>query len=101
MKQGRTLQELVIEIDRQNNAKRDFVAPGRALKVETIGSGEGGTLHSHEILIMNNGDEFGMRETFHNQLAESLEIPKQYYQRLRSEAPELYERNVNHWLREQ
>ena len=27
MKQGRTLQELAIEINRQNNAKRDFLVP--------------------------------------------------------------------------
>jgi hypothetical protein len=94
MKQGRTLIELAQELDRQNAAKKDFIAPGAAMHVEK-------TLPEQEpLLVMNNGKSFGMRETFHNQLAETLEIPKQYYRRI-ADVPELYTRNVNYWLQKE
>jgi len=35
----------------------------------------------------------------HDQIAEKLEIPHKYYHRMREEAPELLEENVNTWLK--
>lgn len=94
MKQGRTLLDLAQELERQNDAKKDFIAPGVALHVEKTRP------EQEPLLVMNNGKSFGMRETFHNQLAETLEIPKPYYRRIQA-VPELYQRNVNHWLQTQ
>ena len=37
-------------------------------------------------------------EPCHVQIAEKLEIPLKYYRKLQAEAPELLNKNVNHWL---
>lgn len=94
MKQGRTLVELAQELDRQAQTKKDFIAPGAAMHVEKTNPEQA------PLLVMNNGKSFGMRDTFHNQLAETLEIPKNYYHRIQT-VPDLYVRNVNHWLQAQ
>jgi len=91
MKQGKTLSELAAEIERQKEAKKDYIVDTRGLNMR-----EDGTLD-----ISGNGDALPINEIAHRQIRERLKIPAQYYDRMRSEAPELFARNVNHWLREQ
>ena len=93
MKTGRSLQDLAAEIVRQQNAKKDFVAP--TAKMEMIAA------HPPQFALGNPGaprEVFGLNEVANGQLAEYTGVPKAYYDRMREKAPGLLAANVNHWL---
>ena len=73
MKAGRSLQEVLMELQRQNQAKKDYIAPAQ----EKI---------------------FSTTELFHRQLASTLAIPAKYYDLMQKEKPELLAENANAWL---
>lgn len=87
MKSGKTLTELATELDRQMKTKKDFIAQSTAL---TIGN------DAETLLGINGGYKIG--DLAHDQLAQRLEIPRKYYDRMRSTAPALLAQNANHWL---
>jgi hypothetical protein len=93
MKTGLSLSELASEIERQANTKRDFIAPARELAMEAEPTGLAVRVNGH--------GSFGVNETAHAQFAERLSIPKTYYDRMLTQAPELLTSNVNHWLQAQ
>lgn len=93
MKTGRTLQELAIELDRQVDAKRDFIVESGAMHMDIVDERPElriGTVDAHEA--------FGLNEIAHRQVGQHLKIPAQYYDRMRQEDPGLLAINVNHWL---
>ena len=90
MKQGKSITELVREVDRQAEAIRDYETPANRITVDTIGGAE-------EMGLEGYGT-FRIRETAHGHLAELAGIPKAYYDRMRAEAPLLFANSVNHWL---
>lgn len=94
MKAGRTLTELAAEIQRQADSKRDFVAPASKLAMDSSSP-------YHPVLAMQNGSvtRFGIKDTMHEQIASRLEIPRHYYDRMRTEQPDLLTTNVNTWLK--
>lgn len=95
MKIGRTLINLVEELERQMATKVDMVVPTQLLHHSTSQDG-------HSTLQVETGDglrQFGITENCRRQLAERLKIPFAYFERMRSEMPELLDRNVNSWLR--
>lgn len=93
MKTGRTLQELATEINRQRELKRDFVGPSTALDMAPRIALEGGV----EIGVGGNG-WFAVNDLAHEQIADRLEIPRRYYQRMLAARPALLAENVNAWL---
>jgi hypothetical protein len=96
MKTGRTLQELAVELDRQNKSKRDFVVNSAAMFME-----DGAELFSLTRPLesgMREVEPFHMTDLFHRQLGSSLGIPAKYYDKMRSEYPDLLTRNVNGWF---
>lgn len=95
MKQGRTLEELGTELQRQRNARQDFVADSRTLTFAT----EDGDSR----LSMSMGGkllDFGVNPLAHQQISTRLGIPLRYYQRMQKEAPALLDSNVNNWLQQ-
>ena len=95
MKQGRTLEELGTELQRQRNARQDFVADSRTLTFAT----EDGSSR----LSMSMGGkllDFGVNPLAHQQISTRLGIPLRYYQRMQKEAPALLDSNVNNWLQQ-
>ncbi len=95
MKRGRTLEELGAELQRQRDARQDFIADTRRLVMET--APEGSTLR------MATGDkaqEFTVGLIAHQQIASRLGIPYRYYQKMQTEQPRLLDKNVNTWLHE-
>ena len=90
MKTGKQLNELAKELKRQNEAKRDFLAPACQMLVKTSDAGTTVDLDACGV--------FAVRDTAHAQLAELVDIPKVYYDRLRDQARTLFDYNVNHWL---
>lgn len=91
-KQGKSLSEMAQEIERQNEVKRDFIAP--VSKTEMV-------VHERSpVLLLDNKHEFPLMALAHTQLATYTGIPAAYYRRLQENDPQLLANNVNRWLRE-
>ena len=90
MKQGRALVDLAMEIQRQANAKADFVADTRKLEFVPNGHGPRLAIEGHGI--------YDVTGHAHRQVGERIGIPAKYYDRMLADAPELLLANVNHWF---
>jgi len=95
MKNGKTIQELAIEIQRQQESKRDFLIP--ATRISAF-------VHDKNVElgfpIKDNHDELftgGLTNNGHIQLGSFCDIPKKYYDMMLPH-PELLSNNLNHWL---
>ena len=97
MKFGRTLQELAVELDRQNNAKRDFIVSSTAMVMNPESDIIG--LSRETDVGVNMVTPFKMTDLFHRQIGSSLNIPAKYYDLCRRDYPELLAKNVNGWLK--
>lgn len=91
MKTGKTLQELALELTRQNHSKRDFLIDSSLISMQ---------IPKNEIpnlVLGKNGsaEEFGINRLGHAQLSSKLGIPKKYYDHLLGNHPELLAENVN------
>ena len=124
MKLGRTVQSFAAEVIRQSQAKSDLLAPvsmldlavestpasthpGASADLDSIIAATStrhfdtpdvrvGTLK----LVVPGYGSFPMNDLVHSQLAEYVGIHKTYYDRMKSEAPDLLRTNVLHWLRQ-
>lgn len=98
MKTGRTLEELLKEVLRQQESKRDFVAVTDHLSLVPL-------MGSNELdLVIGDRDtathlEVGVNDHAHSQIGSHTKIPAQYYDRMRKEDPNLLAINVNAWFR--
>lgn len=96
MNRGKTLSELAAELDRRSNVMADYVAPTTALTVGVAGEGE-----AQKPFIDISGESIvGINEIAHRQVATHIDVPHRYYQRMLHEAPDMWQRDVNHWLHE-
>jgi hypothetical protein len=91
---GRNLQQLAAEIERRANSKRDLVVPIGKLSVEVE--------DNVPVIAVHNGkvETFPISTVAGGQLAEYVGIPKQYFDRMTTDAPELLASNVNRWFRD-
>jgi hypothetical protein len=90
MKQGRSLKELAVELERQHEAARDFRTPTKHVSM---------TNHEDRLeLQVGQLWHFGINELAHDQLGTYLGIPSKYYDRMRHEDHRLLTHNVNTWL---
>ena len=93
MKQGKSLEELARELDRQNTVKRDFIVPARGIEMTRGNDG------LEFLMSSSKGSEcFGASSHFHHQVATTLDIPQKYYQLMYEKNPDLLVNNVNSWL---
>lgn len=95
MQQRKTIEQLAAEIQRQQDSKHDYIVPSQ--KIEMIVDSSGPAV----AFPLNGGssrEAFRVNEYAHGQIAQKLAIPKAYYDRMRTEQPELLARNVNTWL---
>jgi hypothetical protein len=93
MKQGKSWDEIAAGLTEQAKERRDFLAPAETMGMEFA--------HGTPFLLLDRRrpeTALAVGETAHQQLAEALEIPRPYYERLRDRAPALYVANVEHWL---
>lgn len=97
MKTGRTLQEMAVELDRQNSAKKDYLIDTRSLNMSVPESGP--------MLKMLNGSNWSdpllVNDNAHRQIGNYLGIPAKYYDKMQKELPELLAHNVNEWFANQ
>lgn len=103
MKKGRPLEEVLRELEAFSVSKEDFIVDTQGIKfhheVYTQESGGMSRVKHEARLQLPDGNAFGVTEIAHGQIADSMGIPTRYYNRMKLEAPELLEENVNHWLR--
>lgn len=95
MLKGKTLTELAMELDRQNNAKKDYLLDTRNLIMDADFDGAMLTMHDE---INNTNTLLGINEIAHQQISTELGIPRAYYDRMRKENPDLLTENVNTWF---
>ena len=93
MKQGRSIIQLAQELERQRQARKDYIADTRSLYVETDKGNRRLTIN-----MDNTAETFILNELAHKQLADRLQIPQKYYNRMRFEYPSLLDDNINSWL---
>lgn len=93
-KHGKSLVELAQEIERQNAAKKDYIAPAARLSavVEDVKDSK------QVVLNLQGQDAFPLTQHAHGQMAQYLEIPKPYYDRMLARAPGLLAGSINEWL---
>lgn len=95
MKQGKTLQALGEELQRQRAVRKDFLADTGRLELTSRGNTSQLT-----ITIGKEKKVFTVGELAHQQIASRLQIPYRYYQKMQQEFPELLDENVNAWFDE-
>lgn len=95
MKKGLSLQEMAAEIERQSGLKEDYLVDTRNLWMEPFDARV--YLHMRE-----NGTDavepLEIGQIAHRQLGAQLKIPAAYYDRMRTDYPELLAQNVNAWF---
>jgi hypothetical protein len=97
MKSGRSIMEFAREIERQANAKSDYVAKTSALSMSL--EDQETDSEFDRLLKLNVGTEkFGINSIAHSQIGEFCGIPSRYYDRCRTENPDLLIHNVNTWI---
>jgi hypothetical protein len=94
MKSGRSLVDLARELERQVGTKKDLLVPLPRTHHCTAEDGE----CALEIQEPDGVQRYGITALARRQLAEKLKIPFAYFERMRTEQPELLDRNVNAWL---
>ncbi len=94
MKSGRSLVDLAQELERQLGSKKDLLVPLPRTLHRTAEDGE----CALEIEEPAGPQRYGITPLARRQLAEKLKIPYAYFERMRTEQPELLDRNVNAWL---
>ena len=94
MKQGKTLNELAKELERQRLARKDFIADTAGLEVVTDSNGVTKVMMG----FTDISGEFVISDIAHQQIATRLQIPFRYYQKMRLEYPELLDKNINSWF---
>lgn len=93
MKQGRTLEELGQELARQRKARKDYISDTRSLEFESDNG-----ISKMRLFMDDKTHEFTVGEIAHQQIANRLQIPYRYYQKMQAEYPQLLDENVNGWF---
>ena len=85
------------ELERQLGTKKDLLVPLPRTHHRTAEDGE----CALEIEEPAGVQRYGITPLARRQLAEKLKIPYAYFERMRTEQPELLDRNVNAWLEQE
>jgi len=91
MLKGIDLVELSRRIVASKELKRDYIAPAKSLEMEVQRDGV------VALQVPGNGS-FPLQPLAHRQLSTFTNIPAQYYDRMKADAPDLLAQNVNQWL---
>ena len=86
MKHGRTLQELAMELDRQARTKKDYLIDTSLLSMRL--EDDAPVLHFPADELLHSGI-LHINDIAHRQIGQSLGIPAKYYDKMRTENPDL------------
>jgi hypothetical protein len=95
MKFGKSIQDMLREVERQSETRKDYSAPTQTLTMEPV------THHGAKtdvVIAMKGNGTLPATSLAHRQIGEHIGVPAKYYDRMREEAPELLATNVNHWF---
>ena len=96
MKIGKTsIADLMGQIRDERMKTRDFIVPTQELHI---------TAEAHPVLTMDNRgaiETFNINGNTHRQIAQHLDIPYKYYEKMMTQYPELLAENVNGWFQKQ
>lgn len=99
MKQGKSLSALAAELERIQTSKRDFSTPVTALKAVVIPDAYNKEGYQERVGIEIEGvGEFKIDGWAASQVATYTDIPKQYFDRISKENPNLLAKSINHGL---
>ncbi len=98
MRQGSTLIEMATEIQRQTTTKKDFVSPAPLILVHPWDKHKMPEVADGMQMELSGQGNYGILPYSHGQIASVTGIPKEYYDRMRRENPQLAAFNVNEWL---
>lgn len=94
MKQGiKTIQNLYGELERQREVRKDLIADTRSINISST--------NGVSMLSVSTGEDilsYRVTDIAHRQIADRLNIPYKYYERMRTDYPALLDKNVNGWL---
>lgn len=90
---GKSLRDFAMELDRQMNAKKDYLLDTRNLIMDADYDGAMLTMVSDK-----SNRLLGINDVAHMQIGQSLGIPTKYYEKMRKENPALLAENVNAWF---
>lgn len=88
MKTSLSLTEVAAELERQNSAKRDFVADTRSIEASVDGSTVTLALPSGPVAKAST-------EIFRNQVSSHYKVPREYAERIRTQHPALWANTLN------
>ena len=86
MKTDLSLSQLANELESRAALKNDYVTDTRNIAMDDAGA------------IILNDNRFQPNQIAHNQIANRLNIPVKYYDKMREKAPALLASNVNNWF---
>lgn len=95
MKFGKTLTQLAMELERQREAKHDYLLSTANMTMDAVSDGMTISLENtatNRTMILN------VNEIAHDQIGAYLGIPAKYYNKMQQENPELLAVNVNSWF---
>lgn len=92
MKTGKSLIDLATEVQRQSAAKRDVLVDTASIGVIAPAEGTGPKFR------LPDGTDVTINPHAHYQIAQHTGVPQKYYDRMMTEAPELWQQNVSHWF---
>lgn len=95
MRPGSNLGEIEQIVRGELEIKNDFNADSRDIEFGIKSVGE---TNFFQPTISFDGQDYEAGELMQTQIANKLNVPKKYFDRMVSEAPELCQTNVNHWL---
>lgn len=90
MKTGLSIVELARKIEANQQGKRDFIADTTFARVEWTGK--------EFTFVMPEQGGYPLLALPHRQIAEHTGVPAKYYDRMKTDAPELLATNVNAWF---
>lgn len=92
MKTGLTLSQLAAKIEANKELKQDYIADTSETTMQ---------VQSDKTIVLElpNQDTLPILPLAHEQIGSRLDIPRKYYDRMRSAAPDLLATNVNAWFR--
>jgi hypothetical protein len=98
MKQGASsIVELAQRLEADRAAQKDLISDTRSLRF--IRKPEGSSPSPEPRLLVEDHGDFKLTDVAHRQIADRLNIPAKYYERLRMEQPDMLDWNVNELLR--
>lgn len=98
MKIGRSLQELAIELDRQSRTKKDYLVDTPGLRIVPENERLSMDINFGEKDGLTEIERLNINDIAHRQIGTNLGIPAKYYDKMRSEFPELLATNINGWF---